>query len=103
VNILKSGMLFTDYNNNPYMLSDSSNMRWMVNLVTGHASWIAKINEGTIEFLDKKGFKYIGLASDITDGIKEEIKDNSKDKDVITYDPLNLFNSMINKIKTINV
>lgn len=62
---LNPGMLFKKQDN-IYLVADSSNQRWIVNIVTGKAKWLAK--EGTVAEIEAKGYKYLMTTKEMLSG-----------------------------------
>lgn len=97
-NDLKPGMVFTKENDS-YIVAESSNQRWLVNLNTGKALWLFKVNEGTIEQVEKKGYTHKVNGEAMIKGNKINSIDSSvNDKDnelTYGYEPLSSFEELI--------
>jgi hypothetical protein len=87
-NKLKAGMLFMK-DGNIYLLADSSNQRWFVDIITGTAKWAFKANEGTVKETEAKGYKYYMTTKELLEAKSPEVPKNipvTPDK-IIKYEP----------------
>ncbi len=71
-NNLKAGMLFMK-DGNIYLLADSSNQRWFVDIITGTAKWAFKANEGTVAQTEGKGYKYYMTTKELLEAKSPEV------------------------------
>ena len=60
---LKPGMLFTK-DGDVYLVADSKNQRWIVDIVKGEAKWFFKANMGTIADAEKQGYTFMSTTKE---------------------------------------